>query len=81
MGANDIMPDCCGGKKTECRHLPSILKAKATEARQSNKRQFLMDWLRGVIRNTWLSPSEVPPEIQELEGHRGGQALLSADAK
>lgn len=35
-----------------------------------------MDWLSSVIRNPWLSPSEVPPEIQELEDHRGGQTLL-----
>lgn len=35
-----------------------------------------MDWLSSIIRNTWLSPSEVPQEIQELEDHRGGQGLL-----
>lgn len=36
-GSKGQQSDCCGGKRTECCHLPSILKTKAAEARQSNK--------------------------------------------
>lgn len=35
-----------------------------------------MDWLIGAIRNTWLSPSEVPTSTKDWKTIEERQALL-----